>query len=111
MRCDQLRGDVTSVTVERTLSLPSDASSERLSALRSSCVLDHGGGATVMRHQTPIAARIKVVGRLTLVIIPPDAMLRCTTYAAVTKIFFRVNFHEINRSHKKGKTIAIFSLA
>jgi len=55
-----------------------------------------------------MAARMKVLDNSPLVMIPPGAMLRCTTDAAVKKIFFSVNFHEINRSHKNGTTPAIF---
>jgi len=46
-----------------------------------------------------------------LVMILRSGWQRCTTDAAVEKIFFRVNFHEINRSHEKPKTRAIISLA
>jgi hypothetical protein len=47
----------------------------------------------------------------TLVMISLDAWRPCTADAAVEKIFFALNFHEINRSHEKGKKTAIFSLA
>lgn len=61
------------------------------------------GVATEIRHQTLIAARIKVIGRFTLVMILPIAHATLHQDAALKKIFFSVNFHEINRSHKKER--------
>jgi hypothetical protein len=61
-----------------------------------------------IRHQTLTVVRIKVIGRFTLVMISSGAVRRCTTDATVKKIFFRVNFHEINRSRKNGTTPVIF---
>jgi hypothetical protein len=41
----------------------------------------------------------------------PGVWQRCTEDAAVEKIFFALNFHQINRSDKTWKTTAIISLA
>jgi hypothetical protein len=51
---------------------------------------------------------MKVMDDSPLVMNPPSTWPRCTTDVAVEKIFFRVNFHEINRSRKNGTTPVIF---
>jgi hypothetical protein len=54
------------------------------------------------------AVCIKVMVGSPLVMILRSGWRRCTANAAVKKIFFRVNFPEINRSRKNGTTPAIF---